>query len=136
VTASPNAINSAEIVERYNYELWNEQKYAIAMDIIGDQIVRNTPGARVTLSRGQAVQRIRDLWASVRSVRFTLLHTIADKDLCTIVYQAEIINHDGTDDFIASIEVFRVSQGRIVEVWNNCTYDHERWPEFAEGVRS
>jgi hypothetical protein len=39
--------------------------------------------------------------------------------------------HDGTRDAIASIEVFRVANGRIVEVWNN-THDHGRWPGAEE----
>jgi predicted SnoaL-like aldol condensation-catalyzing enzyme len=62
-----------------------------------------------------------------------LLHTIVHNDLCTIVYPADVRNHDGTRDAIASIEVFRVVDGRIVEVWNN-THDHGWWPE-AKGLK-
>jgi predicted SnoaL-like aldol condensation-catalyzing enzyme len=117
-----------EVVERYNLELWNKQRYEIAPEIIGEQVVRNTPGRRDVLSHAEAVERIRKLWATVEHVEFTLLHTIVEDDLCTIVYQADIRNHDGTRDAIASIEVFRVVDGRIVEVWNN-TQHHDWWPE-------
>lgn len=120
------------VVERYNYELWNDQNYAVAAEIIGDEIVRNTPGGRVVLTHEQAVARVRDLWATVKSVRFTLLRIVADDELCSIVYQADIVNHDGTRDFIAAIEVFRIVEGRVVEVWNPCNYDHDRWSEFAK----
>lgn len=124
-----------EAVERYNLELWNKQRYEIASEIIGAQIVRNSPGRRDVLSRAAAVERIRTLWATVEHVEFRLLHTIVDEDLCTIVYQAEIRNHDGSRDAIASIEVFRVEDGHIVEVWNNNTYDHDWWPDAKEGRR-
>ncbi|MCV7226480.1 nuclear transport factor 2 family protein [Mycolicibacterium komossense] len=125
------AASPRTVVERYNYELWNAQKYAVATEIIGDEIVRNTPGGRTVLTHEQAVQRVRDLWDTVKNVHFTLLRVVSDDELCTIVYQAEMVNHDGTADAIAAIEVFRVDQGRIVEVWNPCDYDHDRWPEFA-----
>lgn len=120
------------VVERYNYELWNERNYAVGEQIIGEQIIRNTPGGRTVLTHDEAVQRVRDLWAGVRSVHFTLPHIVADEQLCSIVYQADIVHHDGTHDVISSIEVYRVVGGRIVEVWNPCTYDHDRWPELAE----
>ena len=79
-----------EVVERYNLELWNKQRYEIAPEIIGEQVVRNSPGRRDVLSHAEAVERIRKLWATVEHVEFTLLHTIVDDDLCTIVYQADI----------------------------------------------
>jgi predicted SnoaL-like aldol condensation-catalyzing enzyme len=124
------------VVERYNYELWNEQKYDIAKDIMGAEVVRNTPGGRVVLTHDQAVQRVREFWASARDIQFTLLRIVADDELCSIVYQAEITKLDGTRDCVASLEVYRVADGRIVEVWNNSTYDHDHWPEFSGGVLS
>lgn len=117
-----------EAVERYNLQLWNEQRYEIAAEVIGEHMVRNSPGRRDVLTREDAVARVRQLWASVAHVHFSLLHTVVDDDLCTIVYQADIRNYDGSRDAIASIEVFRVLDGRIVEVWNN-THDHGWWPE-------
>ena len=129
---SDRAVSPRTVVERYNYELWNDQNYSIATDIIGDEIVRNTPGGRTVQTHEQAVQRVRDLWATVKNVHFTLLRIVADDELCTIVYQADIVNHDDTPDVIASIEVYRVSAGRIVEVWNSCIHDHDRWPELSK----
>jgi predicted SnoaL-like aldol condensation-catalyzing enzyme len=120
-----------EAVERYNLELWNNRRYDIAPEIIGDEIVRNSPGRREILSHTEAVDRVRRLWATVEHVEFTLLHTIVEDDLCTIIYQADMRRHDGTRDAIASIEVFRVANGRIVEVWNN-THDNGRWPGAKE----
>lgn len=126
------AANPRTVVERYNYELWNDKNFAVAEDILGEEIVRNTPGGRVVQTRHQAVQRVHDLWSTVETVHFTLLQIVADDELCSIVYQADIVNHDGIPDYIAAIEVFRVIEGRVVEVWNPCDYDHDRWPEFTK----
>lgn len=121
------------VVERYNLELWNQQRYEIAPEIIGQQIIRHSPGSRTVLSRDEAVDRIRNTWRKFAHMKFTLLHTLVDGDLCTIVYQAEMRAPDGSHDSIASIEVFRVVDGRIVEVWNN-SHNHGRWPEFTEAA--
>ncbi|OPX12382.1 nuclear transport factor 2 family protein [Mycobacterium sp. AT1] len=127
-----SAASPRTVVERYNYELWNDQNYAVAEEIIGSELVRNTPGGRTVLTHDQVVQRVRDMCAAVKHVHFTLLRIVADDELCTIVYQADIVHHDDTADVMSSIEVFRVHQGRIVEVWNPCNYDHDRWPELTK----
>ncbi len=92
-------------------------------------MVRNGPNSREVLTREESIERVRTMWASVEHVEFRLLHTIVEGDLCTIVYQADIRLPGGESDAIASIEVFRVVDGRIVEVWNN-SHDHGRWPEL------
>jgi hypothetical protein len=125
VSASPRSV-----VERYNLEFWNQRRFELADEIIGDELVRNELGGRVTLTRAEARKRAEDLWAGVEHVEFTLLQTVGDGDLVSIVYQADITRRDGTSDAIASIEVFRVVDGKIVEVWNNA-HQHGRWPDGA-----
>ena len=61
---------------------------------------------------------MRDLWSTVKNVHFTLLRIVADDELCSIVYQAEIVTYDDAPDCIASIEVYRIVDGRVVEEWN------------------
>ncbi|MGE4428754.1 MAG: nuclear transport factor 2 family protein [Solirubrobacteraceae bacterium] len=124
--ASPRAV-----VERYNLELWNQRRFALADELLADEMVRHEPGRRTVLTRAQARRRVEDLWASVEHVEFRLLHTITEGELCTIVYQADIVLPDGTADVIGSIEVFRVVDGRIVEVWNNA-HEHAAWPSPTE----
>lgn len=117
-----------EVVERYNYELWNERRFELADELIADRMVRNDPDRRTVLTRTQARERVESMWAAVRHVRFRLVHVVAEGELVTIVYQADIVLPDGSADAIASIEVFRVVDGRITEVWNT-THQHGHWPE-------
>ncbi len=123
--------DTLHVVEQYNYEIWNKQRYELAPEVIGAEVIRNGPGVRDVLSHDMAVDRIRKAWSGVQYVSFELIHTVVEGELCTIVYQADIRALDGTADSIASIEVFRVVDGRIVEVWNN-SHDHGRWPEAKE----
>lgn len=122
------------VVERYNYELWNEQAYEIAPEIIGDELVRHSPGSRVVLSHDDAVERVRQAWREFSHIKFTLPHVVTEGDQCAIVYQAEMRKRDGAPLAIASVEVFRVYAGKIVEVWNNA-HQIGRWPEL-EGVQA
>ncbi|BBZ34609.1 hypothetical protein MCNF_32140 [Mycolicibacterium confluentis] len=131
MTVSTDASLTREVVQRYNLELWNQRRFELGHELLGEQVIRNSPAGREVLSREQSIERVRTMWASVEHVEFSLLHTIVDGEMCTIVYQADIRLPGGAADAIASIEVFRVVDGRIVEVWNN-VHDHGRWPELEE----
>lgn len=128
MSASPR-----EVVERYNLEFWNLRRFDLADQIIADELVRNELSGRVVLTRAQARERAEKLWDTVKHVQFRLLHTVADGELCAIVYQADMVHHDGTDEAISSIEVFRVVDGQIVEVWNN-VHQQGRWPSNPNEV--
>jgi len=117
-----------EVVELYNRVVWNEQDFTLAKELFADEVVRHGVDEVVTLTREQAVRRIEDLCATVDRVHFALPVVVAgdDDEHVAIVYQAEMTRHDGTADAIASIEVFRVVDGRITEVYNN-THQHGVW---------
>ncbi|OBJ91895.1 nuclear transport factor 2 family protein, partial [Mycobacterium sp. 1245852.3] len=76
-------------------------------------------GAR-TLTHAEAVQRVVDMWELADSLHFDLNIVIEgdDGEHVAIVYDSTITTKDGTETNIASIEVFRVVDGKITEVWN------------------
>jgi predicted SnoaL-like aldol condensation-catalyzing enzyme len=117
-----------EVVELYNLVVWNEQDLDLAEELFADEVIRHGVDEAVTLTREQAVRRIVDLYATVEHVRFELPVVVGgdDGEHVAIVYQAEMTRHDGAADSIASIEVFRVVDGRITDVYNN-THQHGHW---------
>ena len=117
-----------EVVELYNYAVWNRRDFALADELLADEVVRHGVGEVVTLTREQARRRIEELCATVERVEFVLPIVIAgdDGEHVAIVYQADMIGRDGSTDAIASIEVFRVVDGRITDVWNN-VHQHGHW---------
>ena len=122
-----------DVVERYNLELWNHRRFDLGHELLGEQVVRHGPTGRDVLSRDQAIARVEKLWSTVEHVEFKLVHTLVEGELGAIVYQAEMRLPGGVTDAVASIEVFRVVDGRIVEVWNNA-HQRGRWPELDQGV--
>ncbi len=117
-----------EVVELYNLVVWNERNFGLAGELFADTVIRHGVGEAHTLTREQAVQRVVDTWAMFDALRFELNVVVAgdDGEHVTIVYDSTMTTTDGTHARIASIEVFRVVDGEITEVWN-CGYQQGVW---------
>lgn len=122
------ARTAREVVELYNLVVWNEYDLALAAELFADNVIRHEVGAAHTLTREQAVTRIRDVWAMLDELRFDLNVVAAgdDGEHVAIVYDSSMTAKDGTRTNVGSIEVFRVVDGKITEVWN-CGYQQGVW---------
>jgi predicted SnoaL-like aldol condensation-catalyzing enzyme len=80
------------------------------------------------LTHDQAVARIVDHWDMFETIRFDLSLVVAGEDgeHVAVVYQSPMELKNGTKVDVGSMEVFRVVDGRIVEVWN-CGYKQGVW---------
>ena len=96
--------------------------------LLGDSVIRHDVGESTTLTHQQAVARIVDHWAMFETIRFDLNLVVAgdDGEHVAIVYQSPMTLKDGSEMTISSMEIFRVVEGRITEVWN-CGYKQGVW---------
>jgi len=117
-----------EVVELYNLVVWNERDFDLAEELFADTVIRHEVGEAHTLTREQAVNRVRDLWAIFENLRFDLTDVVAgdDGEHVALVYDSSMTTKDGAETNVGSIEVFRVVAGRITEVWN-CGYRQGVW---------
>jgi predicted SnoaL-like aldol condensation-catalyzing enzyme len=117
-----------EVVELYNLVVWNQRDFALAEELMGDKVIRHQVGQAVTLTRRQAVQRIVEHWEMFDELRFNLNVVVAgdDGEHVAIVYQSTMTAKDGARIDIGSLEIFRVVDGRIIEVWN-CGHGQGVW---------
>jgi predicted SnoaL-like aldol condensation-catalyzing enzyme len=115
-------------VELYNLVVWNERDFALADELLGDTVIRHEVGEAQTHTHEEAVSRIVDMWQVSEELRFDLNLVVAGEDgeHVAIVYESPIRLKDGTDTTVGSMEVFRVVDGRITEVWN-CGYKQGVW---------
>jgi predicted SnoaL-like aldol condensation-catalyzing enzyme len=120
--------SAREVVEQYNLVVWNEKDFALAEELMGDSVIRHGVDEVVTLNHQEAVARIVDHWAMFETIRFDLNLVVAgdDGEHVAIVYQSPMTMADGTEFTIGSMEIFRVLDGRIVEVWN-CGHKQGVW---------
>jgi predicted SnoaL-like aldol condensation-catalyzing enzyme len=117
-----------EVVESYNLVVWNRRDFALADELIGDSVIRHDVGEAHTLTHDEAVQRIVDTWEMFNELTFDLNLVVAgdDGEFVAIVYESPMTAKDGTKTTISSMEIFRVVDGRIIEVWN-CGYKQGVW---------
>ena len=117
-----------EVVELYNLVVWNKRDYALAKELLGDTVIRHEVGEAKTLTHEEAVNRIIDMWEVSEELRFDLNLVVAgdDQEHVAIVYESPIKLKDGTETTVGSMEIFRVVDGRITEVWN-CGYKQGVW---------
>jgi len=117
-----------EVVELYNLVVWNEHDLALAEELFADTVIRHEVGEAHTLTREQAVNRVKDVWQMFDKLHFDLNIVIAgdDGEHVAIVYDSTMTTMDGTETNVASIEVFHVVEGKITEVWN-CGYKQGVW---------
>jgi predicted SnoaL-like aldol condensation-catalyzing enzyme len=117
-----------EVVELYNLVVWNERNFDLADELMGDTVVRHDVGESSTLTHAQAVKRVVDTWEMFEALHFDLNLVVAgdDGEHVAIVYQSPMTLNDGTQTTIGSMEIFRVVDGRITEVWN-CGYKQGVW---------
>lgn len=117
-----------EVVEQYNLVVWNERDFALADELLGETVTRHDVGEVKVLTHAEAVDRVVDHWAMFETIRFDLNLVLAadDGEHVTVVYQSPMKLTDGTETTIGSMEIFRVIDGRITEVWN-CGYKQGVW---------
>jgi predicted SnoaL-like aldol condensation-catalyzing enzyme len=120
--------SAREVVELYNLVVWNKRDFALADELMGEKVIRHEVGEATTLTHAQAVQRIVDNWAMFDTIRFDLNLVVAgdDGEHVTIVYESPMTLKEGSTLTISSMEIFRVVDGRIAEVWN-CGYKQGVW---------
>jgi predicted SnoaL-like aldol condensation-catalyzing enzyme len=117
-----------EVVELYNLVVWNQRDLALAEELMGDNVTRHEVGEATVLTHAEAVARIVDNFEMFETIRFDLNVVVAgdDGEHVAIVYQSPMKLKDGTETTVGSMEIFRVVDGRITEVWN-CGYKQGVW---------
>ncbi|PND56475.1 polyketide cyclase [Mycobacterium sp. ENV421] len=120
--------SAREVVELYNLVVWNDRDVALAEELLGDSVIRHEVGEAVVLTHAEAVQRVVDHLEMFDEIRFDLNLVVAgdDGEHVAIVYQSPMTLKDGGRVDVGSMEIFRVVDGRITEVWN-CGYKQGVW---------
>ena len=108
-----------EVVEAYNYELWNKKNYQLGEELIADQVIRHYPGSVQTLSKADAIARVKDAYAeNFAEIEFTLHKMLVENECVTLLWEMQAKTLQGEGFVYSSIEVFRVVDGKICEFWN------------------
>ncbi|MBV9513131.1 MAG: nuclear transport factor 2 family protein [Mycobacteriaceae bacterium] len=108
-----------EVAELYTLAVWNERNFDLADALIADTTIRHEVGEAHVLTRAEARKQVEDSCAAFDHLRYDLRLVIADDDgeHVAVVYDGRM-SSGGNELQVAGMEVYRVVDGRITEMWN------------------
>ncbi|MFN0089588.1 MAG: nuclear transport factor 2 family protein [Acidimicrobiales bacterium] len=115
-----------ETVELYTHLLYHEGRLEALDALVSEPLLRRDPGGLVVLFREDNRRRIEAVHARFAGVKFHNLLTLVDGEYVTAVYNAWLTGRDGLTQTLSGVDVFRVVDGLIVEVWGSETSE-ELW---------
>lgn len=108
----------AQVVQTYLDILYNQRRLDLIPDLIADPTWRHAPGSVKKLSLAESIDRLEKLLALCPVLRFESEVTVAAGDKVAVAWNGWSTQTDGRSYELSGIEIFRVVDGRIVEVWN------------------
>src|ERR1019366_8156799 len=108
--------SAREIVRIYNDVLWNEVRTDLVEKICANPMVRHDPNKSTTLSHQEQIERIESGAKQLKGPKFDPKILAGDDTYVTLVW--DMTAQDG-DDKLCGIEVFKMVDGKITDVWNS-----------------
>lgn len=102
-----------EVATAYYDWVWTGKDVERIRTLCADPVLRHDPGGDVTLSHDEQIRRIHAALAKRLQYAFAL--KIENGEYATLAWQAVSAN---SNTLLAGIQVMRVVDGRITEVWN------------------
>jgi hypothetical protein len=104
---------ATDVVTRY-LQVWNDRRVDLIKNLCADPVIRHEPGAVKELSHRQQAERIEKATEG-HNQQFNPVVIAGDEDYVTLVWD---MSADQVDVHWSGIEVFKIVEGRIAEVWN------------------
>jgi len=103
-----------DIVNEYYDYVWTGKDVERIRSLCVSPMLRHDPGGDIQLTHDQQIERINTALKKELQYKFALQY--GNDELVTLVWQAVSKSNPGLH--LAGIQVVRVKDGRMVEVWN------------------
>ena len=113
--------SASEVVNAYDLVLWCHMRPELITEICADPLVRRCIGKRVELSHEEQMERVEAFRG--RGLFFERVLQFSEGGFVTWVWNC---SNAQDSEIFSGIEIFRVVDGRITEVWNS-PYGDELW---------
>lgn len=107
------------VVERYLDVLYNERRLDLIPDLIADPTWRHHAGEVKSLTLEETVARLEATLELCPVLRFDTAMMCATDEMVTVAWNGASTQTSGKSYVYCGIEVFRVVDGKIVEIWNS-----------------
>jgi predicted SnoaL-like aldol condensation-catalyzing enzyme len=108
-----------ETVDTYLDVLYNQRRLDLIPALIAERTWRHAPGKIAVLSLQESIQRLTDLLELCPVLRFETAMRVTDGPMVTVAWNGWSTQKNGKSYEMSGIEIFRVVDGKIVEIWNS-----------------
>lgn len=108
-----------QVVRRYLAVLYNERRLDLIPELIADPEIRHAPGETKVMSLADNTARLEKMLAECPVLRFEPAVVIAQDEMVSVAWNGCSTLTNGRSYEFAAVELFRVVDGKIVEIWNS-----------------
>jgi predicted SnoaL-like aldol condensation-catalyzing enzyme len=130
-----STLTPRRVVELYNDDLWTHKKRELITQLLANPLRRHHPGGTQIFSHEDMVRRYDDYHKKFAKISGVGRHYVCEGSYVTLVWDFRMEEASGAAKTISSIEIFKVVDGKITEVWNPNnvaeSYPTGPWPEFT-----
>jgi ketosteroid isomerase-like protein len=114
-----DTLSARATVQRYLDVLYNERRLDLIPDLIADPTWRHKAGEVRSLTISETIERLQATLDLCPVLRFETVVLHDDATMVTVNWNGSSTQRDGRSFEYCGIEVFRVVDGKIVEIWNS-----------------
>ncbi len=111
--------DARRVVTRYLDVLYNERRLDLIPELIADPTWRHKAGEVKALTMAETIQRLQDTLDLCPELHFDSVVLHDDGTMVTVNWNGRSTQTNGKTYEYCGIEVFRVADGKIVEIWNS-----------------
>jgi predicted SnoaL-like aldol condensation-catalyzing enzyme len=107
------------VVLRYLTVMYNERRLELIPELIADPEIRHAPGETKVTSLAENTERLTKMFEQCPVLRFDPMVVITQGELVSVAWNGFSTQTSGKSYEFAAVELFRVVDGKIVEIWNS-----------------
>jgi SnoaL-like protein len=129
------ALTPRRVVELYNDDVWTNKRRDLIPSLLANPLRRHHPGGTQVFTHEDMLRRYDEYHRRFAKISGVGRHYICDGPYVALVWDFRMEDPSGAAKTISSIEIFKVVDGKIVEVWNPNnvaeSYPAGPWPDFT-----
>jgi predicted SnoaL-like aldol condensation-catalyzing enzyme len=123
------------VVQMYNDDVWAGHRRELIVELLANPLLRHHPGETQIFTHDDMLRRYDDYFSKYREMRAVARRYVCEGAYVTLLWDIDKVANDGSVSTTSGIEIFRVIDGKITDVWNpNAAaeqYPTGPWPEFT-----
>ena len=124
------------VVQMYNDDVWGRHQRDLITKLLANPLRRHHPGRTEVFTHEDMLLRYDGYFSKHKEMRAVARNLISEGPYVTLLWDIDMVANDGSTQMISGIEIFKVVDGKITDVWNPNgvaeQYPAGPWPEFSK----